>query len=437
MKPRPVLFPHFSKPARVESGPGPVYPIAVQNPLPTEDEDVRLTVDVIDDYAGFISLRSEWDALLTLDPESGVFLSWSSFESAFALNPRRWRVFVVREDGRAGKVRCIFPTKYRVHWSTSLSVFQTEIEAAGRLNWSEYVGFVCDPVHEEAALIALARHLSALPWVLLSLRYESSTRRADIFAAAFDPEQFSLRWKPYLINGGATDNLRCPRLHLPGDIETWMATSLSGNTRQKLRRHWRAYMDAGRYHITFTQHETLERDLDILFSYWLARWSPSKGVANATLIAREYRDMLLDAHRRGSLHLSLLWEGARTLAILAAVVDWPMGKLHFILSGRDEDDPSPAIGLLIHASNISWAIDHGLRVYDFGHGNEPYKYSFGSIEEHVKYFELRRITTDAATLDPFSHGEVLRRLPSLLRSGKLDEAIAACEAASVLISNQD
>lgn len=396
--------------------------------LPTPSPPPR--VEVIDDYPRFAALRAEWDALHADDPESGIFLSWSWYQTTFATNPRRWRVFVVRESSAPHRVLCIFPTKYRVHWSKSLGVFQTEIEAAGRLNWGEYSGFVCDPAQEQPALVALAAHISQMPWVRLSLRYESSARRADLFTAAFNAADFRLQWKPYLINSGTVDNLKCPRLHLPDSFATWQERQLSSNTRQKLRRYWRSYMDNGLYHTTFTQPETFDRDTEILLSYWLKRWAPSKGSAKAKAIADDYHTMLAEAQRLGAMHISVLWEGARPIAALGGVVDWDQKKLHFVLSGRDEDDPSPAIGLLIHATNIQWAIENGLKVYDFGHGNEPYKYSFGSVEEQVKYFELSRRNDLATTLDPLCHGEVLRRLPFLLRSGGIELAIAACQSAS-------
>lgn len=370
----------------------------------------RFSVDVIDDYAHFVSLRAEWDALHSIDPESGIFLSWSWFNNTFSANPNRWRVFVLRDNDAAGKAVCIFPTKYRVHKSKSRGIFQTEIEAAGRLNWGEYSGFICDPTEETAALTALAAHIAQLPWVRLSLRYESSALRADIFTAAFDSNEFSLQWKPYLINKGTIDNLLCPRLYLPESFDVWQQQQLSSNMRQKVRRHWRSFITTGRYHTTFVTAESFDRDAAILLGYWLKRWAPSKGQSKAQAIAADYHKMMRDALELDALHLSILWEGERPIAGLGGVVDWAQGKLHFVLSGRDEEDSSAAIGLLLHATNIHWAIEQRLAVYDFGHGNEPYKYSYGSVEEKVKYFELSRRNGRINVLDPLSHKEVARRI---------------------------
>jgi len=51
-----------------------------------------------------------------------------------------------------------------LRWSRSRAEFGTKLEAAGRLSWAQYTGFVCMPGWEEKALVALATALKALPW---------------------------------------------------------------------------------------------------------------------------------------------------------------------------------------------------------------------------------------------------------------------------------
>ena len=115
-----------------------------------------LVVDTIETWAEFRALKPDWQALETRDPQATVFLSWDWMAQAFRANPGRWRVVIVHS---ADRLICVLPLKYRVHWSSSARAFQSEIEAGGRLLWSEYTGFLCDPTFQAQALSLAAAQL--------------------------------------------------------------------------------------------------------------------------------------------------------------------------------------------------------------------------------------------------------------------------------------
>ena len=145
----------------------------------------RLRVEVIDTYAGFLAVEQAWKSLEDRDPEMTVFLSWDWLAQPFRQNPFRWSVVAVYTrtgDDLIG----LLPLKYGVRWSASRKEFQTEIEAGGRLIFSEYTGFLCDPEFEQPALEAMVAQLQAMPWSRLSLRYVAQHARAEMFYAAFD-----------------------------------------------------------------------------------------------------------------------------------------------------------------------------------------------------------------------------------------------------------
>lgn len=393
-------------------------------------------VDVIESWDAFCALRPSWEAVYECDPESHFFLSWSWLAEFFRDTPASWRVFAVRGDGPDTDYVGFFPAKYRVHWSKTTKSFQSEIESGGRLGWSEYTGFLCDPGREELALAALAQKLVSLPWTKLSVCYDPSERRADLFMKAFPKERFRSRHKDYRINKGQTDNLICPQISLPADYESYLQDCLSSNTRQKIRRFTRKYIDTGELKITQTTHENFDRNVKILLDQWQERWAPLKGAGKARAIADMYRKMLHTSLKLDALHLPVLWQGDVPLGALGSIADPQTKHLCFILAGRNESVSDANTGLLLHSQSIEWAIENGIETYDFSHGNEAYKYSFGAVDRRVKYFSIRR--RNAATnelLDPLSICEVMQKANRSSGTQAADK-IASANRQALLLSGQ-
>jgi CelD/BcsL family acetyltransferase involved in cellulose biosynthesis len=93
------------------------------------------------------------------------------------------------------------------------------------------------------------------------------------------------------------------------------------------------------------------------------------------------------------------------------------------------------IGSALHFFSIAWAIDQGYSYYDFCHGNEPYKYKYGTKDREVLYFEARRKTLqDDLVLDSICIGDALRKVEVFLREGKTDQAARACAQFAKLFS---
>ncbi|MGQ0567097.1 MAG: GNAT family N-acetyltransferase [Gemmobacter sp.] len=388
------------------------------------DVEPGLRVEVIDSFTAFAQLQGAWTDLSARDPDSGLFLSWPWLAEAFVRSPGRWKVLAVREGARQGRYLCFLPLKLRLHWSRSEGLLQTQLDPGGRLGFSEYTGFLCDPVEEDRALPALARHLAQTGWSDLELRYEPTGRRSEIFANAFPPEHFRVVWQPYRINGGETDNLVCPGIALPDAYETWLETGPGSNTRQKIRRFTRKFIDTGELHLTRTDAASFARDLDIMMGFWRAKWAPLKDPANLDGLERNYRQMMADALALDALFMPVLWRGDQPLGVMGGIADAKRGNLVFAVSGRDMTGNDPAIGLLLHAHAIRWAIENGFATYDFGHGDEPYKYTFGAVDARVFNVKVSRRVRDAQVFDPFCTPEALRRARGFLEQGKADAALA-------------
>ncbi|MBO9451666.1 GNAT family N-acetyltransferase [Tropicibacter sp. R16_0] len=395
--------------------------MTVHHVISKQGSAARLRVECVDSLDGFGALRPAWEALEKRDAEGTVFLSWAWLRQAFERTTGRWRVITAWVDQ---DLVAVLPLKYRVHWSKTRTEFQTEIEAGGRLLWSEYTGFLCDPAHEEMAITAIANHLQSLPWIKFSLRYVLSERRMKLFTRAFSQNTHRVRFKPYLINRGETDNLLCPQVQLPGSYDQYLSDCLSRNTRQKIKRFERKFLESGA--LTFAATTDHMRDIDALLMLWQTKWARVKGAETARQVARNYRQVLTAAQNLGLLYLSVLRDGDRMLGALGHVLDPQHKRMHFIVAGRDETAQGHHIGALLHSQSIRWAIDNGYGVYDFCHGSESYKYGYGAKDVQALYLSIRpkKLRDPGAHLDPLSHKEALARVLSFVEAGQSDRAAA-------------
>lgn len=391
-------------------------------------------VDVIDTFPAFQAAETAWKALEAQDPETTVFLSWDWLAQAFRDNPYRWSVLAVRAPGVPG-FAALLPLKYRVHWSRSRNEFQTELEAGGRLLFSEYTGFLCDPAHEAAVLRALAQRLAHMPWAKLSMRYVGQTQRAELFCEAMEGLGCDVTWKEYRINSGETDNLVCPRIPLPDDFEEYLQTRVSSNTRQQYRRFKRRHFADGAYRFSHADARTLDRDIDLLMRFWIARWSEQKGAEKAAKVAANFEQVLRAAHQAEALFLPVLWRDDTPLGALGHIMDPRTGAMHFIIAGRDTEAEEAFIGSALHFHSIESAIYLGCQSYDFGHGDEAYKFSYGAEANRLLYFTVTRPQEAAAgVFDSLSTGAALARIEDFLRAGKTERARRACRQLSRLFS---
>jgi hypothetical protein len=385
--------------------------------------EYELQVDIIETWESFVGLKQTWEAVYEQDGQSGYFLSWAWLAEVFKANPNRWRVLAVKPNEDGSDYICFFPQRTRVRWSVSQQQFKTELEAGGKLSWAQYTGFVCLPDWEQRAIAALASAMGKMPWAELSIKNIPRDRRLNLFLAEFATNDYSISHHEELINSGTVDSLICPYVPLPNDYESYLQSRVSSNTRQKMRRFWRQFEAAEDLRITDTTAETFDRDITILLNLWFKTWRSSRGESSAEEAVEKYIEILDQSHSLGAVNIPILWRGDQPLGALGNIVDRHKRHLYFIVAGRDESVQDPNVGLLLHTHNIQWAISAGIETYDFCHGNEPYKYSFGATDQLIASISITRSSKSSMSqFDPAHIGKAMKKAIKLLDSNYLDDA---------------
>ena len=385
-----------------------------------------MIIERVDSYEDFLRLRPAWDAVYDSDPEAHIFLSWHWLAGVLESYPGEWIVLVAR--GADGSCLGILPLQLQTVWSQSRQRLRNELHFAGRLFWADYGGLLCLPDHEAEVVPALASHLRGMNWSRLVLKgFRISERRFGLFMEALVDDRLEVESLTSIINDGETDNLVCPYVDLPDTFDTYLADTLSSNTRQKTRRLLRKIDATNDYRITTSSAATRSQDVRVLQTLWHDMWSPLKG-SDTPRLATQYARIVARGLEDDLVYMPVLWHGETPVGVLASFIDWKKSRLLFFLGGRDENFRDVPVGLVLHVHNIRWAIEHGIKTYDLLRGNEPYKYSLGAVDTRLKYPVISTTTGTNVndTLDPSCISEAVHRAEDLFRQNRTLAVMTVC-----------
>jgi CelD/BcsL family acetyltransferase involved in cellulose biosynthesis len=345
-----------------------------------------MRIDVIESIADLDAARADWDRVYVSDPQAQYFLSWTWLQ-AYVRNRKRWFILALREKQPGSPYVAFFPLRLRTVQDQKTGIFTDDIFMAGN-HAADYTGLISEPGYEAHAIRGFALFLKSQNWTNLHLdNFSGSIERRNALLAELGGPDVSFRKVPRLDEAGI-DQTICPVAKLPTSWDAYLERNLSSQTRQKLRRFLRQVENDDSYRITVATADTIDRDVDILFRLWRAKWGSLKGDRTEKIIATS-RAILLDAFRSGNLMVPILWHGERPLGALANFLDHQKNSILFYIAGRDEDWKTPSPGLVLHGYSIRRAIEEGFISYDFLRGNEPYKYAFGVEEQTLHCITVR------------------------------------------------
>ncbi|MFG6661604.1 GNAT family N-acetyltransferase, partial [Sulfitobacter sp. 915] len=143
-------------------------------------------------------------------------------------------------------------------------------------------------------------------------------------------------------------------------------------------------------------------------------------------VAGNFENVLRSAFSLNALFLPILWRGETPLGALGHVTDAKQGAMHFIIAGRDTSTKDAFIGKALHFHSLEHAISRKYMYYDFGHGDEPYKFTYGANGLKLKYFSIRRSDAKGGRVfDPLNAYAALERVERFIEEGKMNRARAA------------
>lgn len=376
-----------------------------------------MRIDLIDNAADLASLERDWRSVYDADPDAHYFLSWTWMS--------KWMFGVVRESIILA-VRPDDHSPYCAFWPLRLRTIGikggglgTIISMAGQ-GASDYTGVLCHPEYESKAIPALVRRIKKLGWRNLVLgAFRASDARMRAILLEFNSRDFVTESLDLIYDDGS-DHSVYPHVALPNGWEDYLQTCLSKETRRKVRRFLRQVEGDGPFHITVSNAETLERDLDILFRFWNLKW----GAEGAAGYVKAHYEMFRHCSAIGTLFLPIMWQDNRPLGALANLLDDVKQTMLFKIFGRDEEFRNPSPGLILYAVAIREAIARGYRECDFLQGDHRFKYSFGAADRRVFQHRInrRRDGPGSRTLDQSALRAAINYTQTLHKNGRYDEA---------------
>ena len=160
----------------------------------------------------------------------------------------------------------------------------------------------------------------------------------------------------------------------------------SANFRQQVRRRERNLMRSYKVRYRLSGLETLEADLDLLFSLHRARWGAKQSAFGRW--EAFHRDFAAVALERDWLRLWVLeldgspaavWYGFRFAGVES-----------YYQSGRNPALSDDSVGFVLLAHSVRAAAEDGIREYRFLRGAEPYKRRFSDRDEGLESIALTR-----------------------------------------------
>ena len=327
-----------------------------------------------------MTVQASWESMEALAPEwaalEGASVSRTLFGSspwhrawaaAYAAAPDEHRLFAVRRDGILLGIVPIHQTEGGVTFSMDFNV-------------TDYQDALTFPAEERIVWETLLDTGRREGWDRIDLRGiredSASVPLLEDICPAIGWQQVRSAWDV------------SPFLELPATWDQYLG-GLGKKDRHELRRKFRRLDSAGdvRYVVLDGWSEDTRTALDTFLDLM-----GKSGEDKAEFLTSDRRDFMADmaeeTAKAGALRLLFLeFDGVRTSTVLTFV---DRDKLLLYNSGYDPAFSHLSVGLLLKAWSIRYAIETGLREFDFLRGDEPYKYDLGGRDRTLYRYVLTR-----------------------------------------------
>ena len=231
---------------------------------------------------------------------------------------------------------------------------------------ADSTGFVCLPQYVEKAIPAFASFIQRnIKWDIFEMRSVFDPR-LDLFLKCFLHIDFYVQ---------EDKSNSCPHIMLPHKWDQYLNDFLSKNTREKLKYYTRKIEGIRDFRVTHAEEDTLETQIEALLSLLQKRFGQ-----RAEDILNRYRAIFRRCFESDCLLLTIFWDGTMPIAGEAAFVDQKKKIISNFKKAFNDEFADFRPGHVMTGHVIRYAIENGFRIYDFGEGDEKYKFSFGATE---------------------------------------------------------
>lgn len=175
-----------------------------------------------------------------------------------------------------------------------------------------------------------------------------------------------------------------PVIELPGDFESYVET-LSKKMRQDVRRPLRLLEDGTLELREVTEPGGLAAALQRWQDIRRVQWEAAGRDINPEHLDPTFRDFLVEVARElVPIGRALVWEVLHEGKVVGVKISFADDDCFYsYLGGFDPAVTKLGVGRLFVAESIRASIAAGRTLFDFGRGDEPYKYRYGATDRHL------------------------------------------------------
>lgn len=340
---------------------------------------MSITITLSHEIESLAALRDEWVDLQSRSSATGMSLTWQwiyTWYKHFDHFGELW-IITAHKDNRLIGIAPFMKVKVQPNWGFAWQ----QIEFIGASYDHEQLDFIIEPDYEEQVIPMFIDklHEHNARWDVINLTGLCKTETPDIL------QKSNRDWI-----ATPRKNMISPHLTLPDTMDKWMQ-SISRNHRQKLRRY-RKKLDEqfpDRWSISqVTQPDELDDIFDHLVRLHQAHWETQgePGIFSEKEEIDYFRELMHCLLENDWLRLYYLNIDNKPCAIYFCYQH--RERKYYAIAGVSRDFTDIPLGYIVMHHSIDQAITEGLLEYSFMLGEQPYKYSFGAVNQVQQAFQL-------------------------------------------------
>lgn len=335
-----------------------------------------MSIELIQSTSDFLSLKKEWNDLLSSSASHVPFLRHEYLTSWWAtLGGGEWdqgTLAILVDRHVNGSLSAIAP----------LFIFQDRVMFLGSYQISDYLDFIASPEKLSAFIPAVFSFLEGgdFPdWQELDL-YNLRENSPSLPILNEVSLQAGYKIKQEVIQPA-------PFLELPGSWEDYLDT-LRGRYRREIERK---ILNADQYFLPVSwyiveEEDALDAEMDAFLD--LMANHPQKKAFLTEKMVQQMKTSAKEGFQAGWLQLAFLQVGDIKAA---GYLNFDFNHQVWVYnSGINPLFENLSPGWVLLGKIIQWAIDQGRAGLDFMRGDETYKYQFGGVEKQVLRVEIKK-----------------------------------------------